>query len=83
MMTAVNMLLFGNNQCTADSTAKSQDADRRASARPNSLLFKMLRCFPGSFAGLALPLLPYYERLTSALVPAVGRFKKSSYITGQ
>jgi hypothetical protein len=29
MMTAVNMLLFGNNQCTAGSTAQGQDADRR------------------------------------------------------
>jgi hypothetical protein len=59
MMSAVNMLLFGNNQCTAGSTAKGQDADRRASAWPNSLRFKMLGCFPDSFAGLALTLLPY------------------------
>ncbi len=57
MMTAVDMLLFGNNQCTAGSAAHGRNADCMLSAAPNSFFFKMLRGFPGSFAGLALPLL--------------------------
>ncbi|MGA2797867.1 MAG: hypothetical protein ABSE63_09830 [Thermoguttaceae bacterium] len=57
MMTALDMLLFGNSQCTAGSAADGRNADCMLSARPNSFFFRMLRHFPGSIVGLALTLL--------------------------
>ena len=54
MMTAVNMLLFGNKQCTAGSAVDGRNADCMLSAAPNSLFFKMLRHFPGEFRRLGI-----------------------------
>ena len=42
MVTAGDMLLFGNKQCTVGSAVHCWNADRMLSAAPNLLFFKML-----------------------------------------